>query len=165
MARQDSPPAINASILDRLLDDDPGVSRDPAITPAQTLRNLHQAVRRDLEALLNTRQRSASYPASHKELDKSLVNYGIPDFTGSNLSSQDSRQQFVRVIESVIRKYEPRFKSVRVKLLDNVESLDRTLRFRIDAVVYAEPAPETVVFDSVLEPVTGNVEVKDAQYG
>ena len=156
------PQALNSSILDRLLDDNPGVQSEVAATPEQTQRDLHQAVRRDLEALLNTRQRNAGYPLSLRELDKSLVNYGIPDFTGANLSSPDSRAQFVRVIEAVIRRYEPRFKSIRVSLLDNVEPLDRTLRFRIDAVVYAEPAPETVVFDSALEPVTGNVEVKDS---
>ena len=100
-----------------------------------------------------------------RELDQSLVNYGIPDFTGANLSSPDSRAQFVRVIEAVIRRYEPRFKAIRVSLSDNVEPLDRTLRFRIDAVVYAEPAPETVVFDSALEPVTGNVQVKESSHG
>ena len=33
-------------------------------------------------------------------------------------------------------------------------------RERIDALLFAEPAPEPVVFDSQLEPVTGNVEVK-----
>jgi type VI secretion system protein ImpF len=34
------------------------------------------------------------------------------------------------------------------------------LRFRIDALLQAEPAPEPIVFDSALQPVTGNVEVK-----
>jgi type VI secretion system protein ImpF len=157
--------SLNPSLLDRLLDDNPGVQQEPPTLPQEALRNLHQSVRRDLEALLNTRQRCGTYPAALKELDKSLVNYGIPDFTGSNLSSPEGRMQFVRSIESVIRRYEPRFKSIRVTLLDNVEPLDRTLRFRVDAVVYAEPAPEAVVFDSSLEPVTGNVEVKDAQNG
>ncbi len=156
---------LNLSILDRLLDDNPGVQSEAAPTPEQTQRDLHQAVRRDLEALLNTRQRVAGYPRSMRELDQSLVNYGIPDFTGANLSSPDSRAQFVRVIEAVIRRYEPRFKAIRVSLSDNVEPLDRTLRFRIDAVVYAEPAPETVVFDSALEPVTGNVQVKESSHG
>jgi type VI secretion system protein ImpF len=156
--------ALNPSLLDRLLDDDPGVQQEPPITPQQSLRNLHQAVRRDLEALLNTRRRCATFPAQLKELDKSLVNYGIPDFTGANLSSPESRAEFVRVIESVIRRYEPRFKSVRATLLDNVEPLDRTLRFRIDVVVYAEPAPENLIFDSALEPVTCNVELKDAEH-
>ena len=157
--------SLNPSLLDRLLDDNPGVEKEASITPQQSLRNLHQSVRRDLEALLNTRRRCGSYPMQLKELDKSLVNYGIPDFTGANLSSPDSRSEFVAVIESVIRRYEPRFKSVRATLLDNVEPLDRTLRFRIDAVVYAEPAPESLVFDSSLEPVTGNVELKDAEHG
>lgn len=160
----DSTP-LSLSILDRLLDDNPGVQAEVAPTPEQTQRDLHQAVRRDLEALLNSRRRVASYPPSMHELDRSLVNYGIPDFTGASLSSPDSRAQFVRVIEATIRRYEPRFKSVKVALLDNVEPLDRTLRFRIDGVIYAEPAPEVVVFDSALEPVTGNVEVKDSDHG
>ena len=157
--------SLNASLLYRLLDDNPGVQQEASITQQQSLRNLHQAIRRDLETLLNTRRRCDPYPAQLKELDKSLVNYGIPDFSGANLSSADSRAQFVRLIESVIRRYEPRFKSVRATLLDNVEPLDRTLRFRIDAVVYAEPAPENLTFDSSLEPVTGNVEVKDIGHG
>jgi type VI secretion system protein ImpF len=90
------------------------------------------------------------------------VNFGIPDFTGANLASAESREQFRRVIETVIRKYEPRFKTVRVTLLDNVEPLDRTLRFRIDALLYAEPSPEPLVFDSLLEPVSRSVQVKGA---
>ena len=154
--------ALNLSIIDRLLDDEPREPSDPPPTPAQTYRDFHHAIRRDLEALLNTRQRVAALPGGLPELDQSLVNYGIPDFTGSNLSSPESRLQFVRLVEAVIRRYEPRFKSVRVSLLDNAEPLDRTLRFRIDAVVYAEPAPEKLIFDSALEPVTGNVEVRDS---
>lgn len=157
-----SSPALSLSIIDRLLDDNPGVQREVQPTPEQTQRDLHLAVRRDLEALLNTRQRIAAPPAALKELEQSLVNYGIPDFTGMNLSSADNRLKFVRLIEAVVRRYEPRFKSVRVTLLDNAEPLDRTLRFRIDAVVYAEPTPEKVVFDSALEPATGNVEVRDS---
>lgn len=155
-------PALRLSIIDRLLDDNPGVQSEVPPTPEQTQRALYHAVRRDLEALLNTRQRVVPVPASMEQLDQSLVNYGIPDFTGTNLSSADSRQKFARMIEAVIRRFEPRFKRIRVTLLDNAEPLDRTLRFRIDAVVYAEPAPEKIVFDSALEPITGNVQVKDS---
>lgn len=152
--------SLTPSVLDRLLDYDPGIDKDPPVSPVQAMRELHQSVRRDLEMLLNTRRRNATTPAGYTELDKSLVNYGIPDFTGANLASADSREEFRRAIESIVRKYEPRFKSVRVTLLDNAEPLDRTLRFRIDALVHAEPAPEPVVFDSILEPVTRSVEVK-----
>jgi type VI secretion system protein ImpF len=155
-------PPVKLSIIDRLIDDNPGVQSEVAPTSAQAQRDLYAAVRRDLEALLNTRRRIADPPLGMSALEQSLVNYGIPDFTGINLSSLASRQKFVRLIEGVIRRYEPRFKSIRVVLLDNAEPLDRTLRFRIDAVIYAEPTPEKVVFDSALEPVTGMVEVKDS---
>lgn len=156
------PKAIRLSLVDRLLDDDPATSTEAPPTAAQSYRDYHNAIRRDLEALLNTRQRVAAPPAGLQELECSLVNYGIPDFAGANLGSVDSRQRFVRLIEEVIRRYETRFKKVRVTLLDNAEPLDRTLRFRIDAVAYAEPAPEKLVFDSSLEPVTGSVQVRDS---
>ncbi len=154
--------SLRLSLLDRLLDNDPGVQKDPPVSQAQAMRDLRQSVRRDLETLLNTRCRAAEIPPGLTELEQSLVNFGIPDFTGANLASAESREQFRRVIETVIRKYEPRFKTVRVTLLDNVEPLDRTLRFRIDALVYAEPSPEPLVFDSLLEPVSRSVQVKGA---
>ncbi len=39
------------------------------------------------------------------------------------------------------------------------QRLDRTLRFRIDALMYADPAPEPIVFDSVLDPASRQVAV------
>ena len=43
----------------------------------------------------------------------------------------------------------------------NKDKNDRTLRFSIDATLYADPFPEIVVFDSVLEPVTRTVNVEE----
>ena len=148
------------SVLDRLLDDSPGVSTDVELFPADALRRAHDSVRRDLNTLLNTRQRVAAYPAAMKrELDQSLVNYGLPDFTGGQLGSATSRENFLHVVEKVLERYEPRLKSVRVTMLGNAEPLDRTLRFRIDAVLQLGTVAEPVTFDSKLEPTTGIVEV------
>jgi type VI secretion system protein ImpF len=44
-------------------------------------------------------------------------------------------------------------------MLANRDETDRTLRFRIDAMLYAEPAPEPVIFDSELEPLTNSFSV------
>ena len=151
---------LNRSLLDRLLDDNPGVSTEPPLPASQAARELRAAVRRDLEALLNCRRRAAEPPPALTALDTSLVDYGLPDFSGANMSSPDSRVELTRLIENTIRKYETRFKTVRVELLDNAEPLDRTLRFRIDGVLYAEPTPEPIVFDSTLEPATGSVQIK-----
>ncbi len=156
--RPDQP--LIPSVLDRLLDDDPGSSRETAKSQTQVLRELKQSVRRDLENLLNTRWRSTGWPEHLDELELSLINYGIPDITGADLGSADEREQFRRVLEAVIRFFEPRFVKVSVEVLENVEMLDRTLRLRIDGLLHAEPSPEPVVFDSAFEPATGNVEVK-----
>ena len=47
-----------------------------------------------------------------------------------------------------------------MKPLPNAEPADRTFRFKIDAMLIAEPAPEPIVFDSELRPGTGDFEVK-----
>jgi type VI secretion system protein ImpF len=148
------------SVLDRLLDDDPTVTRETPKARTQVLRELKQSVRRDLECLLNTRWRCRGWPEDLDQLDLSLLNYGLPDLVEVDLQSTAGRGQFQRILEKVIRHFEPRFKSVKVEVLKNASPLDQTVRFRIDAVLYAEPAPEPVMFDSSLEPATGNVEVR-----
>jgi type VI secretion system protein ImpF len=64
------------------------------------------------------------------------------------------------MIEDIIRRSEPRLLRVAVELLSNPDSGDRTLRFRIDALMKADPAPEPVVFDSTLEPTTGTFAIR-----
>jgi type VI secretion system protein ImpF len=147
------------SVLDRLIDASPTVTRETPKTRTQVLRDLKMSVRRDLENLLNTRWRCVSWPPNLDELDVSLVNYGIPDWTGTNLGVAAAQEEFRRVLEGVIRRYEPRLKNVRVALLDG-SGANRTLMFRIDAVLQAEPAPEPVSFQSALEPSSGAIEIK-----
>jgi type VI secretion system protein ImpF len=160
MARISDDQQLIPSVLDRLIDREPENSREAPLSRHQVLRELKQSVRRDLEALLNTRWRCVQWPADLDQLDLSLVNYGIPDFTGASMGTASSREQLRQIVERVVRKFEPRFKSVRVKLLDNADETDRSLRLRIDAMLYAEPAPEPVIFDSQLEPTSGNFAVK-----
>jgi type VI secretion system protein ImpF len=148
------------SVLDRLLDDEPDIRRDPAQSPHQLLREVKQAVRRDLQNLLNTRRRCLPLPPNLTELEESLVNYGMPDFTEVNMGSGEGRQRLRQILEEVIRRCEPRFKTVSVQLLESEDPLDRTLRFRVDALLYAVPAPEPVAFDTTLETATGTVEVR-----
>lgn len=162
MSRIDHDQPLVPSVLDRLLDDDPGNSREPPKRRHQVLRELKQSVRRDLENLLNTRWRCISWPPDMDQLDLSLVNYGIPDFTGIRFASANARDDLRKIIETVVRRQEPRFKRITVALVADRDALDRTLRFRIDALLHAEPAPEPVVFDTTLETTTGDFEVKGA---
>ena len=156
-AREDQ--QLLPSVLDRLLDDNPEQRQELPKARHQVLRELKQSVRRDLENLLNTRWRCVSWPPNLDELDLSLVNYGIPDFTGVNMASPAERERLRHLIEQIVRKFEPRFKTVKVQMLANRDEADRTMRFRIDAMLYAEPAPEPVIFDSELEPLSNSFSV------
>lgn len=160
MARVRAEQPLIPSLIDRLIDHDPTVSREPPPSRHQVLRDMKLSVRRDLENLLNSRQRCVSPPDHMKELEKSLVNYGIPDLTAANMGSPQDREKLCATLQKIIARHEPRFKTVRVNLQDNEESLDRTLRFRIDALLLVDPAPEPIVFDSVLKTATGTFEVR-----
>ena len=61
--------------------------------------------------------------------------------------------------------FEPRFKEVKVAYVENKDQKDRTLRFRIDAMLYADPTPEVIVFDSVLEPISRTVSLEEPRNG
>lgn len=144
---------LRPTVLDRLIGN-LGTPSASGLTSGQSMAQLRQSVRRDLEDLLNTRWRCSSWPPNQDELENSLVNYGIPDFTGANMGSQADREKFRMIIERAIKTFEPRFVSVKVTLIDNEDKADRTLRFRIDAEVHAVPEPEPVVFDTALEPIS-----------
>jgi len=94
------------------------------------------------------------------QLATSPVGYGIPDFASGAFSDTRRREELREEIEATIRRFEPRFLSVRVKLIDNQDRLDTTLRLRIEAVMHAEPAPEPVTFDTLVDPTRDDVVVR-----
>jgi type VI secretion system protein ImpF len=151
MARADQKTPIAPSILDRLLDDEPGNSREPVTSHFHNLRGLERVVARDLEALLNTRRETlVELPAEFTEVNQSLVNYGLPDFTSFSLESLDDRNSICRAVERAIADFEPRLQNARV-VIDAPREHDRGLRFRVDALLRVDPAPEPVTFDAVLQ--------------
>jgi type VI secretion system protein ImpF len=142
--------SIVPSILDRLMDDEPEVSREPLPNRFQNLSQLKKAVARDLEALLNTRQEILEeISPEFIEVSRSLVTYGLPDFSSSSVLNTNDRNRIRRALEQAVATFEPRFERVRVNL-ESPRDQDRTLRFRIEALLRVEPASEPVTFDAVL---------------
>jgi len=165
MATIDKKKKLRASILDRLIDNEPQSNTDSDANKYHKLKNLRNSVRRDLENLLNTRYKIMQPAEEYKEIELSLLNYGLPDLATINMSDVDKKKEFIENFETILREYEPRFKSIKVSYLDNSDKLDRTLRFRIDATLYADPYPEVIIFDSILEPVTRSINVKEVGNG
>ena len=159
MARGDTRRPLMPSVLDRLIDLDPSTRVERTQDGYHSLDEMRSAVRRDLENLLNTRSRMLDWPDTLPNTESSVLNYGIPDVSGQHLGSLAQRLEFLRQIENLIRKFERRFRSVKVELRPARNSYDRTLNFAIHAEVDAEPAPEPLDFDSVVDPVTRQLKV------
>ena len=92
MTRIKTDQPLTPSLLDRLIDLEPGNTREVPKSRTQVLAELKQSVRRDLENLLNTRWRATRISEDLKELEFSLANYGIPDVSGVSLSSAAERE-------------------------------------------------------------------------
>lgn len=158
MARTDNEVRVAVSVLDRLLDYEPEITREPIPSRSKSLRQLKQAVRRDLEWLLNTRQVADGVPPELKEITNSVASYGLPDFTHLSMESADDQKFVRREIEETVRRFEQRLENVIVSV-EPVRSTDRLLRFRIDARLRVDPAPEPITFDTVLQLGSGHYTV------
>jgi type VI secretion system protein ImpF len=163
--RMDKKKEFRPSILDRLIDDAPHIQVEADKNRHQQMRELRNSVKRDLQNLLNTRYRMLAPPDEFKHLELSLLNYGLPDLATINIADLEKKKNFTRLLEKILRNFEPRFKTVKVTHLDSKDNTDRTLKFRIDATLYADPAPEIVVFDSMLDPVSRTVNVEESKNG
>src|SRR5271166_1837377 len=142
---------ITQSIFDRLADS------DPRMTPERLLK---AAVRRDLEWLLNTRRVVEPPPESLTEVNRSLYNYGLPDFSSYSLSSPKDRSKLLRALETTIALFEPRLAGVKVTAVESPAAGSRVLRFQIEGLLLKDPAPEQVSFDTVLQLANGEYQVK-----
>jgi type VI secretion system protein ImpF len=160
MLRIDNEVRITPSVLDRLLDDEPEVSREPLASRSENLRQLKQAVKRDLEWLLNTRRVADELPQGLKELHNSLAAYGLPDFTNASIKSPSDQSRLRRAIETAVSAFEPRLEDVTVALVP-ADGRIRTMSFRIDARLKIEPAPEPITFDTMLQLDNGRYTVRE----
>src|SRR5690242_11047421 len=123
MALSDHSSPIEMSVLDRLLDDDPTSDRDPVKTRRKALEEFRDSLRRDLEALLNTRACSVIWSAGLSELDNSILNYGVMTVTSADLSAEDNRERLRSAVERAIRRFEPRFLRVNVTVVEDPERI------------------------------------------
>lgn len=146
---------IQASILDRLIDKDPQVSREAVSHQLADVRALKASVIRDVENLLNTRRKIFPVPEEFKEVNNSVFMYGLPDFSSLNPRSPQVKQMIRRDVEQTIAKYERRIKNVKVHL----ELSDKTelgIRFRITGILQMDPISEPVTFDTYFDINKGN---------
>jgi type VI secretion system protein ImpF len=150
-----------ASVLDRLLDDEPKKDVEQQNSRYADLSRFKQAVARDLESLLNARcvdfdDRIESYPLARE----SVINFGIIDLSSLSLLDPDDRALLRDKIRITIERHEPRLSKVRVTL-EAPKDLERALRFRVDAVLRVYPHRPSVSFDAMLQLSSNSYQLKD----
>ena len=154
------------SLLDRLLDDHPEESREPAWREVQVVRLLKTSLCRDLQNLLNASRMLAVIPERYSALKTSLLNYGLPDLQSMEVREDHDLGHLCRLIEESIQAFEPRLQGVRVRPVidaDDKKPIDRRVRFEIEAVLVVQPLREPVVFSSSLDVSSGEFAVEGAK--
>lgn len=118
---------------------------------------LREAVRRDIEALFNTEryevtpllsdhegeqmQGSPLDLSDFPEVRRSVINYGVPSFSGR--SSRDfDRDALAREIKMVLNTFEPRLKDNGTKVQVTLGDKNVGLKIEIDAILIMTPTPE-----------------------
>jgi type VI secretion system protein ImpF len=150
--------AVTLSVLDRLIDDDLLLD-EKQLTRSESVRKLRDAVRRDLEWLLNSRQPVDPAPEG-SQLEDSVFMYGLPDFSAMTVKSSVDRQRLCKSIQAAVCRFEPRLSNIRVNLVASNEDLMPRLRFVIEGQLRLDPNPEQVSFDTVLELSSGEYKVR-----
>lgn len=149
---------MQGTVLDRLIDHDTG--GDEVAVPYRQLsfNQARDAVGRDLENLLNTKNFQTGIPAAFTELNRSLLVYGLRDFTATNPQSRSVKAELLQDLERAITLFEPRLQNVTVSI-DDADRHDRNLTFRISALLVVEPYVEPVRFDTLFDVNRGEYRI------
>ena len=112
-----------------------------------------------MEWLLNTRQPVIPELEDYPATAASVFNFGLPDIHSFDGSKGKEQNALTVALEKCIRIFEPRVSHPRV-FLTRSDQLSRSLRFHIEGQINYENMDEEIKFDTVLELISGEYEVK-----
>lgn len=140
------------SLFDKLFGDGQGPSSHAL--RRLSVDELKETIARDLESLLNTRLGlSETDLKGYSDCQRSILTFGLSDFSGRSLASHYDREFICRSIEQAIARHEPRLRHVTVALQIDSRAT-AVLYFGITAVLEVGEAKEPVNFDAMLQPST-----------
>ena len=150
------------SLLDRLIDDDPGKKTEPRDNRATSTSRLREAVLRDLNWLFNSTQSSDDL-SDFPEVRKSVLNYGLPAVSGRPASSLDLTE-LARALREALIHFEPRLvpHTVRVYAEPNTEGSHNVISFRMEGQLWAQPIPLEIYMRTDMDLESGQTRVVES---
>lgn len=157
---------LQPALLDRLTDHAPLKKTESLDEQTVSKSQLRQYVLRDLTWLLNTTNAESIMAFQNlKHVGGSVVNFGIPAFSGTRLSDLDWKA-VEDAIHAAILRFEPRLlpNSLTVRLAGHDDQVQRhnTLHFEIHAQLWSQPYPLEILLQSNLDLETGQIIVQES---
>jgi type VI secretion system protein ImpF len=138
---------------------------------------LREAVRRDIEVLFNT-QRFECVPmmsdweaalspddppalADFPEVRRSVVNYGVPAFSGHTGRDFD-REALAREVKGILTAFEPRLKASETRVTVNTGERGGGLSIEIEGLLIMSPAPERLKLRTLIDLDNGRATTRAA---
>lgn len=164
MSEYASQDRLQPALLDRLTDLQPQQQSESRDQRVMSQRQLRKAVVRDLEWLLNTGHFSSVKDVSeYPWVARSVLNYGVPDLTGSAVSSVDLRL-LERELRAAIINFEPRINRNNVEVNGSISedtAYHNAVIFEISAELWGDPAPLHLMLKTTMDLETGQVSIQD----
>jgi len=172
MAELNSRDRLQPSLLDRLLDHEPQAQRETLEARVLTRNQLRSAVLRDLSWLFNATRNEPEPNSTRKEelalwrgadfARRSVLNYGMPAFSGVTLASMDTKLIERQVAESIVN-FEPRIdpKSLSIEIKVDPENHHNTMQLVIRGQMWSQPVPLELLLAADVDVETGNTRVRE----
>lgn len=163
---------LQPSLLDRLIDQDPTQATETLEARVLTRQQLRAAVLRDLSWLFNDTRHEPDPTSKDTEAlalwqsvsyaRGSVLNYGMPAFSGLTLSSLDTRTIEAAVAEA-IRHFEPRIdpESLSVEIKMDAGDHHNSLQLVIRGRMWSQPVPLELLLSADVDVETGNTQVRE----
>ena len=156
---------LQPSLLDRLTDLQPEKSKESSSQQSMSQSQFKAAVIRDLGWLLNSVALDVCMDLDrYPEVQKSVLNYGLPDLSGHTSSTIDVRS-VEKSIRAAILQFEPRVirSSLDVTVHSNADDMSHnSLVFEIMGEVFGQPSPFQVVLKSELDLECGEFKLTES---
>ena len=153
--------AVSPSLLDRLVDNDPGTRKESVAASQLGLRDMRRIIRRDLIWLLTTIRLEEVTPLDDwKRVQASVLNYGVRDLSGVPEKNIDALR-IERTLRDALIRYEPRLdpRSVDIGLEPFDEGGTRgQARLNISALWANDLYNEAIVIEATIDFETGSIE-------
>lgn len=175
MAQLNSRDRLQPSLLDRLIDSAPGERSEAADARVLSRTQLRAAVLRDLSWLFNATRAEPDEAseqtdeialwAANEEARRSVLNFGMPAFAGTTLSSMDA-PAIERAVETAIRQFEPRIDPATLNVsvhLGNADTSLNVVQITIRGLLWSQPVPLELLLSADVDFETGHTRVRETR--